>query len=248
MKFFKFFFLLPLLYVFTITQAQIEKAGSVDYSHLKFALKLENTHDVVTKKILIGAKVKIIGTDGSLREFFTDSLGKVSFIEIKPNTSYSIIVSCKGYLNAKGKETSVGETNSKMYVHEYALQPFQNLGCPRFPDIYYSNNGLKPVENIDYDNYKWLYDIMSENPTIIFEVFGYREVSEKKNISIKRAQNFANKVVEMGIDKERFKITDGGIRNYRQPKDTRTKKTKEELKQENRVIIFKVISSDYHSK
>jgi hypothetical protein len=198
-------------------------------SYLEFALVIENTYDIDTKELLIEATVKVIGTDGSQREFFTDSSGKVDFISLLPETSYSIVVEKKGYYVAKGKETTVKETESKKYVHEYALQKLKNLGCPMLPVIYFMNN---EVESSDT---KWLINLLNENPSIIMQIQGFRDVSEKNKISKQRAENYVAQLIEIGIDKDRFVVVDGGIRTNNDA-------------QENRIINFKVLSTDFLPK
>ena len=105
-----------------------------------------NVKDVETGKAIAGAKIKLIGTDGSSVATTTDENGNFFFAENGPNryvnkeTSYSIVVEKEKYLNAKGKETTVGLDLELTEGDQLSYQPLIYEGlCPLLsPYSFYS--------------------------------------------------------------------------------------------------------------
>ena len=212
-----------------------QEADSVNTDTLKFVLEVLPTIDVETNDTLTNVNLKIAGTDGSIREYKSDNLGVFPVIELKPNTAYSIIVSKNKYLNAKGKETTIGSMNSKKFIHEYALQKLFICG-PFIPNITYAYNNLEPYsEEAGSDLTNIHFNILTENPSIVMQIQGFRDKSEKKKISKQRAESYKALLVKMGINKKRLVAVDKGIGNHETPK-------------ENRTIKFRVISTDFEPK
>ena len=221
--------------------------NSINNDTLKFKLLIFPVLDIDTKDTLKNVNLKILGTDGTLREYLSDSLGFFPMIELKPNTSYSLIVNKSKYLIAKGKETTVALTTSMNFIHEYTLQKLF-ICSPLLPHINFDYNSLKghhkkllynslePFSEKEGSNLTNIYyEILTENPNIIMQINGFRDKSEKKKISKQRAEFYVAQLIKMGIDKERFVIADGGVRTNVDA-------------QENRTINFKVISTDYIAK
>lgn len=99
--------------------------GSHDiYSFLLPALKFTlcgTVSDFKTKKIIPGATVALVGTDGSSLMTTTDSDGRYCF-DLSPATSYVITAGKKGYyLNKTGKTTTVGFEEDKDLIHDFEL-------------------------------------------------------------------------------------------------------------------------------
>jgi len=203
-----------------------------DTSQLFFRLKIEPVKDIETDEILTDVIVRIVGSDNSDTKYISDSVGVIPIIELKENTTYSVFVESKGHLTAKGKEITVGKSESLLFVHAYKLKPFTIPYCPVLPEIYYKKNSVEPIK-IEY-LYSSLYDVMIENPNIIVQIIGYRNKSEKNNLSKKRAIYYTEKLIKLGIAKQRLKIYDGGLFEDSKRKDT--------------YLTFRVISSDYDLK
>lgn len=221
--------------------------------------------DVETGEILPGAVVKIIGTDGSSASATTDEKGNFYFIEngparyINPATSYSIVVEKKKYLNAKGKETTVGHDKSKKFFHEYALQPFQDVVI-KLPLIEYEYNkaDLRPNSK---DSLDYLYNIMTENPTIVIQLRSHTDFRGSgpynKKLSQRRAQSCVDYLVkEKGIHADRIKAKGMGeaepikgaagvILDEKYIKALKNKDLVEAAHQRNRRTDFKVVSDDF---
>lgn len=224
--------------------------------------------DVETNEPLANAKIKLVGTDGSTAEATTDANGNFAFIENGParyiieNTSYSLVVSKEKYLNAKGKETTVGLEKSKKFFHEYALQPVENTVI-KLPLIEYEYNkaDLKPNSK---DSLNYLYDIMVDNPTIVIQLRSHTDfrgsAAYNQRLSQRRAQSCVDYLVkEKGIDADRIKAkgmgevepikgANGTLLDEKYIKSLKSKEEIEAAHQRNRRTDFKVIGTDYVPK
>ncbi len=222
-----------------------------------------------TEELLANAKVKLIGTDGSSAEVTTDDNGHFSFVEngadryIKPNTSYSLVVSADKYLIAKGKETTVGLDKSRNFVHEYSLQPVTPEVVIKLPLIEYKTAkwDLQPQYK---DSLNYLYNIMVENPTIVILLRSHTDYrgSTRANqiLSQKRAQSCVDYLVkEKGIDPDRIKakgmgeneplkMADGTLLTEKYIRALKTQEEKDVALQRDRRTDFKVLSTDFVPK
>lgn len=230
---------------------------------------LEGTvKDVETDELLANAKVKLVGTDGSSAEALTDENGFFSFVEngaaryINPNTSYSLLVEKEKYLNAKGKETTVGLEKSKKFIHEYALQPVGG-GPIKLPMILYEYDkaDLLPESK---DSLNYLYNIMVDNPNIVVQLRSHTDFrgssSYNQRLSQRRAQSCVDYLVkEKGIDPDRIvakgmgenepiKTANGEVLNEKYINSLKTKEEKEAAHQKNRRTDFKVLRDDFVPK
>lgn len=177
---------------------------------LQFAL-VGTVVDLETKKPLAGAKVKLIGSDGTTHEITTDDNGFFAFETngneryIKPNTSYQIIVSKDGYLNAKGKESTIGYNESKKFQHIYELQPIAKPIV--LPEIVYEYNKATLTDQAK-DSLEYLYKIMIDNPNIVIELRSHTDFRGSDNynlkLSQKRAESAVNFLIEKGIEPDRM--------------------------------------------
>ena len=210
------------------------------------------------------ATVKLVGTDGSSVSTTTNENGIFVFAENGPKryinleTSYSIIIEKEKYLIAKGKETTVGLNDSRKFVHEYSLQPFQDVVI-KLPLIEYKTAkwDLQPQYK---DSLNFLYDIMSENPTLIIQLRSHTDHrgsnSANQKLSQKRAQSCVDYLVkEKGIHPARIKavgmgenepIKDNGVTlSEKYINGLKTKEEKDVALQRNRRTDFKVIGDNF---
>ena len=224
-----------------------------------------NVKNVETNEVIAGAKVKLIGTDGSSVSTTTDENGNFFFAENGPNryinkeTSYSIVVEKEKFLVAKGKETTVGLDKSRKFFHEYTLQPFQDVVI-KLPLIEYKTAkwDLQPQYK---DSLNFLYDIMTENPTLIIQLRSHTDhrgsTAANQKLSQRRAQSCVDYLVkEKGINKARIKAIGmgenepikgaGGVVLTKSYIDKlKSKEEKDAALQRNRRTDFKVIGDDF---
>ncbi len=223
--------------------------------------------DAETGKPIPGAKIELVGSDGTKAEAIADENGQFKFAEngndryIKPNTTYNLVVSAKDYLNAKGKETTVGVEKSKIFYHEYALASIKKP--IRMPQILYEYNSADLLPQ-SKDSLNFLYNVMMDNPNIVVELRSHTDFrgsrSYNQKLSQKRAQSAVDYLVkEKGIPADRIvakgmgedeplTLPDGTVLDEKYIKSLKTKEEQEAAHQLNRRTDFKVIRTDYVPK
>lgn len=248
MKSFRVFLTLIIVSFSFALQAQNENKDS-----LQFSLEIV-VNDIRTDDPLVGTDVKIIGTDGSSRKFNPNKNGVIPFIKLNKNTSYSIVVEKTKYLIGKGIVTTVGLNKKEHFVHKYSLQPFIICVTRLYKQYFNENENISFKADVEEGSpnkqipYEYYYDLLVENPTLVMQIVGYQNRSEKENISKERAKNYMDKLINLGIAKERLIFVDGGIRNYREFPTYKKEKNNEKWNQENRIVTFQIIRDDFPIK
>lgn len=224
--------------------------------------------DVDTKQPIVEAAVKLIGTDGSSVEILTDQTGFYIFAEkdgtderyVQENTSYTIFVSKKGYLNSKGQETTVGIEKSTAFVHDFVLQSIKAKEIS-FPKVEY-DLGKYTLRPESKDSLDFLYQTLVDNPNIVIELAAHTDArgsDESNNIlSQQRAQSCVDYLVSKGIPSDRMVAKGYGekspfIGTFNGEKVTLTeeyinslpKNLQEPAHQTNRRTVFSVLRDDY---
>ena len=224
------FLLLILLLSFTFTTKGQEATDTSQTAMLEV-----NVFDEDSITPLDSVKISIVGTDGSGRYFFTDSVGFVT-IKLKSNTNYSFFIKKDSYMVGRGKESTISENFKDKYVHSYYLSKMITCGVP-LPKILFVENNISRLKNNneEYDSISYLHDILIENPSIVLELIAFKSKNESKKISKKRAEKIINELVAKGVEKDRLVFKDGGI-------------GENEKEEDNRYVVFKVLKTDYVSK
>lgn len=151
-----------------------------------------------TNQRIDGAMIRIIGTDGTNLKMRADG-GRFQY-KLKPETEYVFAAFKDGYLNDKGKATTIGLTDSKDFRFQFKLAP--------------TNEPIK-VNNINYafgsyeitEGSKLALDsviqLLRLNPTIKIELMAHTDFvgSDKFNsdLSQKRAQSVVDYLISKGI-------------------------------------------------
>lgn len=235
---------------------------SFRYPPLKFELA-GTVKDLVSGQPIGGATVALVGTDGTSFEKQTDEMGYYEFIQldesadryIKENTSYQLTVSMKGYLNAKGQESTVGVEQSTRFTKDFALQPITEKEIT-FPEVRYDlgkwelqvNDSVNSRDSLDY-----LYKVLVDNPTIVIELMAHtdsRDTDERnKVLSQKRAQSCVDYLKSKGIAEDRMVPKGYGeeqlIISDEEIAKLPTRAEKEAAHQKNRRTTFRIIRDDY---
>ncbi len=206
--------------------------------------------DLETGEVLPAGKVEIIGTDGSTMEGETNAEGKVEF-DLSKNTSYVLTASKPGYLNAKGKETTVSLEESKLFAHLYELQPITEDPI-KLPEILYAFNDTALTEQAK-DSLEILYETLVDNPTLIIELRANTDSrgtpQYNDRLSQGRASAAVNYLVSRGIPRQRMIPKGYGESNLlisdAEINKLATEEEREAAHQLNRRTEFSVISFDY---
>ncbi len=223
-------------------------------------------YDKETKQRLDGARVRIIGTDGTNLKLRAED-GKFQ-MKLNPETDYIFAGFKDGFLNDKRRETTIGLEDSKDFRVDLYLTP---------------TDAPIRVENINYEFGKWdllsesryaldsLVSILELNPTITIELMSHTDHvgSDDFNfdLSQKRAQSVVDYLIAKGINPDR--LVAKGYGETWPKKITRTMakrydffKRNDELTEEfisklgtdeqeiakaiNRRTEFRVLSTDFH--
>ena len=161
-----------------------------------------------TLQFIPAASIKLVGSDGSAVEGKTDQKGFYSFgkSQIRPNTSYELMVNKTGYFNKKAKETTVGLESSKDFVIDFKLEPIPEKPIV-LPDILYdlAKWDLKPQFQ---DSLQDLIKTLDENETIVIELASHTDTrgTDESNdvLSQKRAESVVTYLIERGISADRL--------------------------------------------
>ncbi len=223
-------------------------------------------YDKETNQRLDGARVRIIGTDGTNLKLRAED-GKFQ-LKLNPETDYIFAGFKDNFLNDKRRETTIGLEDSRDFRIDLYLTP---------------TDAPIRVDNINYEFGSWelmpeslasldsLVGILELNPTITIELMSHTDHigSDQFNfdLSQKRAQSVVDYLINKGINPDRLvakgygetwpkKITKTMAKNYDFLKrnDELTEEFINELETEqqevataiNRRTEFRVLSTDFH--
>jgi len=160
--------------------------------------------DGKTGKLLVGAKVELRGSDGSVKETVTAADGSYEF-KLKPNVDYQLKSSMEKYLNGKAGESTKGIEEDKDFVVEISMQA---VSKPiKIDNIFYAlaSAELMPESMASLDK---LVEILNDNSNITIELgahtdFRGKDVANQK-LAQRRAQSVVNYLITKGIKKDRL--------------------------------------------
>lgn len=165
--------------------------------------------DEKSMQLIEGAKVKIIGSNNTQFETYTNKQGYYHFdnTQIKRNVVYKMYVSKVDYFSIEGSESTCGYNTDKDIVHDFRLEP-----VPKQPVV---------LPEIRYDLAKWdlkeefmdslmdLYLVMVNNPNIVVELRAHTDCRPfigltNDTLSQRRAQSVVDYLISRGIEKDRL--------------------------------------------
>ena len=206
---------------------------------------------------IVGAYVRVAGSDGSSFESTTDENGSFSFDAngeqryINPEVNYDVEVGMKDYLVAKDRISTVGLSDeSTTFVKEFLL--VSTIADEiEFPEVQY-DLGKFTLRPESKDSLDYLYQTLVDNPTIVIELAAHTDSrggnSANQTLSQNRAKSCVDYLVTRGIaparmtakgyGESRLSISDREINAL--PSDER-----EAAHQKNRRTVFRVLSWDY---
>lgn len=165
--------------------------------------------DEKSMQLVNQAKVKIVGSDGSSYETYTNKQGFYNFdnTQIKRNVVYKMYVSKVDYFSIEGSESTCGYNTDKDIVHDFRIEP-----VPKQPVV---------LPEIRYDLAKWdlkeefmdslmdLYLVMVNNPNIVVELRAHTDCRPfigltNDTLSQRRAQSVVDYLISRGIEADRL--------------------------------------------
>jgi peptidoglycan-associated lipoprotein len=174
---------------------------------LKFSLA-GVVKDNSTLQFIEGVRIRMVGSDGSSVVAKTDPKGFYSFSpsQIKPNTSYEMMIDLENFFNKKATVSTVGVERSEDIIRDFLLDPIPDEPV-LLPEILYdlAKWDLKPQYQ---DSLQGLIETLDANETIIVELASHtdsRDSDERNDIlSQKRAQSAVDYLILRGIDGDRL--------------------------------------------
>ena len=165
--------------------------------------------DEKSMQLIKGAKVKIVGSDGSESETYTDKKGHYKFnnSQVHGQVVYKMYFSKVDYFSLEQSESTKGYTVDKDIVHDCRMEP-----VPQQPVV---------LPEIRYDLSKWdikeefmdslmdLYLVMMNNPGIVVEIRAHTDCRPfigltNDTLSQRRAQSVVDYLANRGIERGRM--------------------------------------------
>lgn len=219
-----------------------------------------------TNQRIDGAMLRIIGTDGTNLKVRADG-GRFQY-KLKPETEYVLAAFKDGYLNDKGKISTIGLTDSKDFRFEFKLSPADEP--VKVNNINYATGSYEvtPESKVALDS---LVLLLNLNPTIKIELMSHTDFvgSDQFNsdLSQKRAQAVVDYLISKRVNANRLvakgygetwpkKVTKEIAKQYEFLKKgdelteafiTKLPPEQQEIaKALNRRTEFRVLSNDFH--
>ena len=164
--------------------------------------------------------VKVLGSDGSTWEGFTNDKGMIYWDKqpngdryINENTSYEISVSKEGFQESKkvAKVSTEGLKDNQTFAIEMGLLPInvKPIRLPEIRSVFSSYELLVNDEVNSKDSLKFVFDLLVEYPGMVLELSSHTDSrgSDKANqeLSEKRAQECVKYLVEeKGVNPNRL--------------------------------------------
>ncbi|TVR74609.1 MAG: hypothetical protein EA408_02585 [Marinilabiliales bacterium] len=223
--------------------------------------------DIETGDEMPGARVQMVGSDGSILRVTTGDKGDFRFM-LRPGADYVFLASYEGYLTDKAGVSTRGLDRSEDFSVSIDIQSFARpieLG-----DIFYdfARWDLRPESMVALDR---LVEILNDNPHITIELASHTDsrggADFNLNLSQRRAQSVVDYLIENGIaadrlvaagyGKSRPRIVDerlaevypflpeGTVLTEEYIESLETEEMRETAHQINRRTEFEVLSTDY---
>jgi peptidoglycan-associated lipoprotein len=220
-----------------------------------------------TEEPIQNASVKLVGSDGMTMSSKSGEDGTFKFM-LRPQTDYVFVASKKDFLTNKGKASTKGLEESKVFKPEILLSSIKEP--IELPNIFYdfAKWNLRDKSKKALDN---LVETLNENPRVVIELRSHTDYRGKHwanvELSTKRAESVVNYLIDNGIDPARLRakgyaatkpkeigpqlaaehdfLNEGDVLTEEFIKNLETEEQKEIANQINRRTEFKVIATDY---
>jgi len=220
-----------------------------------------------TEEPIENASVKLVGSDGMTMSSKTNEDGSFKFM-LRPATDYVFVASKKNFLTNKGKASTKGLDESKVFKPEILLSSIKEP--IELPNIFYdfAKWNLRDESKKALDN---LVETLNDNPRVVIELRSHTDFRGEHwanvELSTKRAESVVNYLIDNGIDPARLRakgyaatkpkeidanlasehdfLNEGDVLTEEFIKNLETEEQKEAAHQINRRTEFKVIATDF---
>ncbi|MGM0497439.1 MAG: OmpA family protein [Bacteroidota bacterium] len=220
-----------------------------------------------TEDPIENASVKLVGSDGMTMSSETDEDGSFKFM-LRPGTDYVFVASKKNFLTNKGKASTKGLEESKVFEPEILLSSIKEP--IELPNIFYdfAKADLRDESKEALDN---LVETLNDNPRVVIELRSHTDFRgdhwSNVELSTERAESVVNYLIDNGIDPARLRakgyaatmpkeidsklaseydfLEEGDVLTEEFIKDLEEEEQREDAHQINRRTEFKVIATDF---
>ena len=165
--------------------------------------------DEKSMQLIKGAKVKLVGSDGSETETYTDKKGFYKFdnSQVRGQVVYKLYFSRVDYFSKEESESTKGYNVDKGIVHNTRMEPVPKQAVV-LPEIRYDLSKWDLKEEF-MDSLMDLYLVMMNNPGIVVEIRAHTDCRPfigltNDTLSQRRAQSVVDYLASRGIERGRL--------------------------------------------
>lgn len=172
--------------------------------------------DDSTKRVIAGANIQLVGSDGSFAQTETSEQGEYFFDknQLMQNTSYEVLVSKERYFNLRAHETTQGIVRSRGFVQDFYMLPIPRRPI-ELPEILYEFARWELLPQYR-DSLNGLIETLVDNPNIVIELASHTDsrgtFEINDTLAQRRAQVVVDYLIERGIEPARLVATGYGKR------------------------------------
>jgi len=202
---------------------------------------------------IAGARIEVLGTDGTILSALSDDKGHVAFTVngrqrfINANVSYSIRISSTDRMTVHDQISTVGLTESTTFERMYYLARAQMI-IDVLPVIYFGQRSTR-LDSASRAFADEVTMMLNDNPTMVLELRGHCDPDEDTTLAVRRGETVMHYLMKEGIDAQRIIVRSSGARESyfsTTALDSMTQIEREQALALNRRVDFKIVSSDYH--
>ncbi len=150
------------------------------------------------------AKMRLVGSDGTNSKVNARRDGTYK-IKLQKDVKYAMLVTARGYLNAKEKWNTMDLKDSKTYEMNFTLSPVSRP--VKMENVFYEF-GRWELTAASEAELKKLVKLLQDNPNITIELSAHTDMKGNdafnQDLSQKRAQACCDYLIAHGIEKERL--------------------------------------------
>jgi outer membrane protein OmpA-like peptidoglycan-associated protein len=220
---------------------------------LSFVLK-GNVFDKHSGAPMQGAEINVTGSNSDKFSAMTNEHGAFAFIGdrehyIAQGIGYDIQVTKECYLQIRDWTSTVGISESTIFIKEYYLQKIMDCGKSRWsPTIEFKQNSTELGDEVDSLLFE-VRSVMIENPGIVLQLIGNTDDQENETIGLDRSRAVRDYLIAQGIDPSRLVAISKGQSAPRITVETIDRmvdpKEQESARGLNRRVDFIVLRTDW---